>query len=141
MGRGGSAGGGGLASGTRGAPGRPKQTQSASGVTYVRSAAATRNGEVLVSVSVSKLDKAWKQSGSGYIDSGGSNSIGDRRQATRELVQSGKTIDAPQVVVEKNGVVRIRDGRHRTAAVRDAGKDTIVVSVSRTDAERLRNLD
>lgn len=120
MGRGSSGGGkGSRASGVGGvARGRPRTVVSVGGIDYTKSDRATREGQVLVSVSVSKLDNAWKKDGGYYIDRAGKGSIPGRKEAVERYVKSGKQVNAPEVTY-KDGVVSITDGRHRTAVIRD----------------------
>jgi hypothetical protein len=138
MGRSGTSGGAAGSAGQSRGPGRPKETVSTGGIDYVRSDRSTANGEVLVKVSTSRLNEAWERSGTGYIDRDGTGAIGDRAAGVREFLRSGKPVNAPQVVVQKDGSIVVRDGRHRVAVLRDAGKRNIVVSVSRSQAEKLR---
>ena len=129
--KGGGAGvGGGAAAGSR--PGR-----TAGGITYVKDPRARAAGDVLVEVSVAKLDKAWEKDGAYLIPPGGG---ADRQkyQNARAFVGSGKKVEAPRAHLDRKGGVSFSDGRHRAAAVRDAGKKTMYVTVSRGQAARVR---
>ena len=76
-------------------------------------------------VSVSYLDKAWKQGSRMYVPRG----MGDltKRKTNQNILKSGDCICPPEVFIAPEGLMVV-DGRHRLSALRDMGKKVIVVS-------------
>jgi hypothetical protein len=129
-GRGGSSGGGG-GGGT---------ANTAGGISYVKSATAKRSGDVAVKVSISKLNKEWKKNPINYIPRGGkSNTTEKKYDNAKTFLKNNKTgVKMPEVSLGKNGTLTVRDGRHRTAALRDTRKKTMFVTVKKSQAKQLK---
>jgi SPP1 gp7 family putative phage head morphogenesis protein len=107
------------------------------GLQYRKPAAGEAQGEVLVEVSAAKLNSSW-QGDLGFIAADGTGAIGDRLAGAKAFISSGEPIEASQVRIRDDGAVVFVDGRHRFAAVRDAGKRTVVVSVPKDQAAAVR---
>lgn len=85
-----------------------------------------------------------------YVDMGALYRVLDRNrfdlwppklEKARAFLATARVVDAPRVALDAHkGVVRIIDGSHRLAALREAGVKRIGVEVDREDAGALRNL-
>lgn len=114
--------------------GRPRSVLTVQGIPWQRSSRASREGQVLISVSVAKVDRAWKKD-SGYYLPKGTDANGKVANA-KKVLRSGKKVDAPEATYRK-GVLRFTDGRSRTAAARDLGKKRMVISVAKSRAQQI----
>lgn len=110
-----------------------------SGIRYKKPKSGEAAGEVLVEVSVDKLDQSWRGD-AGFIADDGSGAIGDRLTGAKAFVTSGEPVEASQVRVRDDGSITFVDGRHRFAAIRGSGKRTAVVSVPKDQAAKVRSL-
>lgn len=111
----------------------------ASGISYIKSGIAKQSGDVAVEVSVAKLNSGWKKNPINYIPKGGDkNTTGKKYGQAKEFLSKNKTgVKMPEISV-KNGVVTVRDGRHRTAVLRDTRKKTIFITVKRSQAAEVK---
>jgi len=114
--------------------GRPRSTMTVGGIQWQRSSRATRQNQTLISVSIAKLDRAWKKDSSYYIPRG-TDPAGKVKNA-KKILRAGKKVDAPEATYRK-GVVSFTDGRSRTAAARDLGKKRMVISVAKSSAAQI----
>jgi hypothetical protein len=102
---------------------------------------AKERGDLRVVVSVADLE-AMRPRDSFYVGPQGDGGIPGRykqaQQFIAERTKAGQPIDAPSVFLDAEGKVQFEDGRHRFAAVRDAGVPQIAVAMDRESAERYR---
>lgn len=101
---------------------------------------ATRGGDITVVVDVEALDAAWAKSDQ-YIGPGGTrNGIVDRYNRFNEWMKQGHVIEQPEIGLAHNDptVVQFGNGRHRFAALRDAGVKTMPISVLKEFARTVR---
>jgi hypothetical protein len=93
-------------------------------------------GNQLVEVNTDVFDKAFSKSTWQYVGEGGKGGIEGRYKKFAEFIKDAKSIEAPNVSVDKNGVIVFGDGRHRYAYLRDSGVENIPLSM---DAESIKN--
>jgi hypothetical protein len=129
--------GGGAASAPTASGGRTP-VREAGGIAYKKSQAAVDAGDVLVKVDVGKLDRAWQKDRGFYVPPGGGADKQKYANAREYVGRKGAKVDAPRVHLDRSGTASFTDGRHRAAAVRDAGKRSLYVTVSRGQADRVR---
>lgn len=77
-----------------------------------------------VQVSVADLDKAWNHL---RVEKGGKGGIGDRYEQAKKFLSSNSKINMIEATARPDGSIVFIDGRHRFAALRDAGVKTIPV--------------
>lgn len=94
-----------------------------------------RLGLKLVNVDIPALEKAWSKS-SFYVGPSGEGGIGKRYENVLKHIQDNSAFEASSVYIREDGVVGFENGRHRYAAIRDAGNKTIPVAM---DAESIAN--
>jgi hypothetical protein len=105
------------------------------GLRFDRSPSDRFSGNVLLRVSTSY-----------HIGPGGSGpsakpgAYGNARDYLTRAHADGRAVHAPSVSLDRRGNVSVGDGRHRLAVLRDSGASTVVVSVRRYQAERVRKL-
>jgi GNAT superfamily N-acetyltransferase len=90
----------------------------------------------IVKVDVNAFDDAFSKTQWQYIGEGGKGGIGDRYKNFGKFIANAKSIEAPNVAVNKDGSIVFGDGRHRYAYLRDAGVASIPLSM---DAESIKN--
>lgn len=95
------------------------------------SAADKAEGKTLVTVDAKAFDSAWKDN---RVEAGGAGGITEdngtsRYERAKSQYAAGSTTEAPSVTVGKDGRVTFTDGRHRFAAMRDAGDGKIQVAM------------
>jgi hypothetical protein len=135
---GGRASGGGRNAAARTGGGGGGGPNTASGISYIKSGIAKQIGDVAVEVSVAKLNSGWKKNPINYIKGGDKNTTGSKYGQAKEFLAKNTTgVKMPEISV-KNGVVTVRDGRHRTAVLRDTSKKTIFVTVKRSQAAEVK---
>lgn len=99
---------------------------------------------VTVVVDAARLDAAWRRDPDFYVPPGGreedrqkyANNVAFVARARRE----GLAIEQPRITVDADGAASFIDGRHRFAALRDAGVESVPVSVDPEEAARARRL-
>lgn len=92
-------------------------------------------GYSLVNVDIGALERQWSRS-SFYVGPQGAGGIGKRYADVTKFIQDNSAFEASTVYVNPDGVVGFENGRHRYAAIRDAGNKTIPVAM---DAESIAN--
>ena len=92
-------------------------------------------GYSLVNVDIGALERQWSRS-SFYVGPQGTGGIGKRYADVTKFIQDNSAFEASSVYVKPDGVVGFENGRHRYAAIRDAGNKTIPVAM---DAESIAN--
>jgi hypothetical protein len=101
----------------------------------------SRKNEILVKVSVNKIENSWKKD-SMYLpkDGLGKSEIGGRRKAFSDwkVKHKGEPIEAPSVSINKKNNIVFNDGRSRFAVLRGEGKKTVYVSIEKSDAKKLK---
>jgi hypothetical protein len=90
----------------------------------------------IVNVNTDAFDNAFANTKWQYIGEGGEGGIGDRYKTFANFIKTAKSIEAPNVSVNKDGAIVFGDGRHRYAYLRDAGLKNIPLSM---DAESIKN--
>ena len=90
----------------------------------------------IVKVNVNAFDDAFSKTQWQYIGESGKGGIGNRYKNFGEFIKNAKSIEAPNVAVNKDGSIVFGDGRHRYAYLRDAGVANIPLSM---DAESIKN--
>lgn len=93
-------------------------------------------GNQIVKVDSKAFDNAFSKTAWQYIGENGKGGIGDRYKNFAEFIKTAKSIDAPNVAVNKDGGIVFGDGRHRYAYLRDMGVKNIPLSM---DAESIKN--
>ena len=93
-------------------------------------------GNQIVKVNSNAFDASFSKTGWQYIGEGGKGGIGNRYKNFAEFIKTAKSIDAPNVAVNKDGGIVFGDGRHRYAYLRDMGVKNIPLSM---DAESIKN--
>lgn len=96
-----------------------------------------RLGYSLVNVDIAKLEKQWKTS-SFYVGPEGAGGIGKRYEAIAKFIDENQAFEASTVYIRADGTVGFENGRHRYAAIRDAGNSVIPVAM---DAESIANAE
>jgi len=99
--------------------------------TFVKDSRPSAEDYTLMEVPTGKIDAGWSKEGPAfYIPPGGGGAeIGGRLARAQEFIQSGTPVEAPRVSMAENGRIAFEDGRHRFAAMRDAGDHTVGVMV------------
>ena len=92
----------------------------------------------LVEVNTNVFDKAFSKSTWQYVGEGGEGGIEGRYKKFAEFIKDAKSIEAPNVSVDKDGAIVFGDGRHRYAYLRDSGVKNIPLSM---DAESVKNAE
>lgn len=92
-----------------------------------------RSGYRLVNVDIRAIEKMWSKSDF-YVGPDGEGGIGKRYANVLKYIQDNSSFEASSVYVKPDGVVGFENGRHRYAAIRDAGNRTIPVAM---DAESI----
>ena len=92
----------------------------------------------LVKVDSNVFDKAFSKTTWQYVGEGGEGGIEGRYKKFAEFIKDAKSIEAPNVSVDKNGSIIFGDGRHRYAYLRDSGVKNIPLSM---DAESIKNAE
>ena len=92
----------------------------------------------LVEVNTDVFDKAFSKSTWQYVGEGGEGGIEGRYKKFAEFIKDAKSIEAPNVSVDKDGAIVFGDGRHRYAYLRDSGVENIPLSM---DAESVKNAE
>jgi hypothetical protein len=116
------------------------------GLRFDRSPSDRSSGNVLLRVSTARLEASWRRDTSYHIGPGGSGpsakpgAYGNARDYLTRAHADGRAVHAPSVSLDRRGNVSVGDGRHRLAVLRDSGASTVVVSVRRYQAERVRKL-
>jgi hypothetical protein len=98
-------------------------------VTFVPHASAAHGKTRTLMVDAAKLDAAWAAEDPHYHVGPGAEHQGGKRAAFDRFLASGEPVQAPRVVLGADGRVSFDDGRHRFAALRDAGIDRVAVTV------------
>lgn len=121
------------------AKGRPRPT-------FVLSERDKAEGRVLADVSTAKLEASLARDAGYHVGPGGvgkSSKPGAYRNAVEFVERAaaeGVAIEAPRLAIDRDGSASLTDGRHRFAALRDLGHETIAVSVTRGQAKRAASL-
>lgn len=92
----------------------------------------------LVKVDSNVFDKAFSKTTWQYVGEGGEGGIEGRYKKFAEFIKDAKSIEAPNVSVDKDGSIIFGDGRHRYAYLRDSGVKNIPLSM---DAESIKNAE
>lgn len=100
-------------------------------VAIVKSENSIKKGDLLVPVDVHAFDKAWQKDAGFHIDPSGKGKIGTRLEGVQKHLQTGTELDAAEVVVDADGRVGVKDGRHRMAVLRDAGVGKVPVAMTK----------
>jgi len=95
-------------------------------------------GNQLVEVNTDVFDKAFSKTTWQYVGEGGEGGIEGRYKKFAEFIKDAKSIEAPNVSVDKNGAIVFGDGRHRYAYLRDSGVKNIPLSM---DAKSIKNAE
>jgi hypothetical protein len=96
-------------------------------VTWERTGAA--GADILLWVSVAKIDENWRKCGDGYIGPrGSSNTKPGAYEGFAQWVQAGYPVGMPEISYF-NGFVQFSNGRHRFAFFRDRGMVAMQVQV------------
>ena len=90
----------------------------------------------IVLVDAAKFDAAWAEDKGFYVGPGGTGAaIEGRYQNFKEWIATHDSITASCVDVDAQGRVRVGDGRHRLAVLRDAGLKTLPVAMSKASVK------
>lgn len=98
-------------------------------------------GDQLVTLDARLADEAWRHDAGMYLAPGGQgdNYIGQRYDRARDFLGTHEgRVDPSEVAVDAEGRVTFSDGRHRFAALRDAGATRVPVAMSAESAEAAR---
>lgn len=96
-------------------------------------------GLKLVNLDIAAFEKAWSKS-SFYVGPQGSGGIGKRYENVIKYISDNASFEASSVYINDEGVVGFENGRHRYAAIRDAGNKTIPVAMDADSIERAKEL-
>jgi hypothetical protein len=116
------------------------------GLRFDRSPSDRSAGNVLLRVSTARLEASWSRDRSFHVGPGGSGpsakpgAYSNAQRFMREASRDGRAVHAPSVSLDRRGNVSVGDGRHRLAVLRDSGASSVVVSVRRYQAGRVRRL-
>lgn len=89
----------------------------------------SRLGYKLVNLDVSVFDKEWAKNKDFYVGPEGAGGIGKRYENVIKYIQDNSSFEASSVVVNSDGSIGFENGRHRYAALRDAGNKVIPVAM------------
>jgi hypothetical protein len=103
-------------------------------VRWRHSANAQAAGDKLVELETSKMDNAWQKDSGFHVPPGGLDDKQKYKNAADFLASHKGEVDAPRATYQ-NGVLSFEDGRHRAAAARDAGHQTIHVTMDPGEAD------
>jgi hypothetical protein len=108
---------------------------------FVPSERSKRAGHLTVTADVARLEKGAARDTGYHVGPGGSGAgiPGRYAEAKRFIAEARRTrtpILQPEVTVDADGTVSFSDGRHRFAALRDAGVKQVAVSVPRDQVSR-----
>ncbi len=92
----------------------------------------------LVNIDIAKFDAAFAKEESFYVGPKGAGGIGKRYENVRKYIADNNAFEASTVGVSEDGRIGFTNGRHRYAAIRDAGNKYIPVAM---DAESLANAE
>jgi hypothetical protein len=95
-----------------------------------------KEGNELVNVNTNAFDKAFKKTEWQYVGKNAEGGKPERIAGVEKYLETGKPINASNVVVKDNGTIVFGDGRHRYAVLRDMGLGKIPMSM---DKESLQN--
>lgn len=113
---------------------------------YERTPAQVRRGYKLVRVRVASLDRALAADPGFHVGPGGvgPSAIKGRYPQARDFLaaatKAGTRVHAPEGGVDRAGRPYLDDGRHRFAAIRDSGAETVEIAVPRGQANRFGRL-
>jgi hypothetical protein len=107
------------------------------GVQYKRSDFAAPEKTDVIIADISLINKEW-QADVAYIKPRGEGegvASTARYENAVSLVDSNQIIEMPEVVIDENtGKLSFRDGRHRFAAIRDAGKTKVKITTDNSES-------
>ena len=109
---------------------QPSVTINGREIPVTLSKADKASGYELVNVDVSKIDQNFKRDAGFYVGAKGEGGIKGRYDRFGEFQKTASSVEAPDVYVTKEGVVKFGNGRHRFAFFRDNGASTIPVAMS-----------
>lgn len=94
-------------------------------------------GLVTVAVSVDKVNASWSQDKGFYVaPGGGGQKAANVRSFLDRAAKDGTKVEQSRMSI--TGGVSFTDGRHRFAALRDMGAQSVLVSVPRSEAAAAR---
>ena len=99
-------------------------------VTFKKSIQPSQKDYVLIEVDIGKLNTAWKKDEGYYLEKGEPLDFA-------QLGERGEII-AANVSLQSNGAISFGDGRHKFAALRDAGYKTAKVSIPKVQLEKFK---
>jgi len=88
-----------------------------------------KEGNKLVNVNPATFDEAFKQTDWQYIGKNAEGGKPERIAGVQKYLETGKPMNASNVVVKDNGTIVFGDGRHRYAVLRDMGLGKIPMSM------------
>jgi len=89
-----------------------------------------RLGYKLVNLDIDSFDAAFAQNKGFYVGRNGSGGIAGRYERVKKFIAEKEAFEASTVVVNPDGSVGFDNGRHRYAAIRDAGNRVIPVAMT-----------
>lgn len=105
---------------------------------FTMDAVSTNSGNYsMMEVDVETFDKSFAKDTNFYIDSKGSNEIGNRIPKFKKFLSENSEIEAPVVGLTETGEVSFINGRHRWAVLRDAGLKKMSVTVEKSNVRRM----
>lgn len=113
--------------------------QYTNGLNFTQTRLATGRHDEVVMADVDKVERSWAKDNAMHIDRGGAGGIGKRYQNAKDFISKADSIHMPEAAATRDGEVVFIDGRHRFAALRDAGHKTIPISVPKETAETFRS--
>ena len=106
----------------------------AEGIRYMLPRRASKAGDRLLLADIDKLDKLFKAEPAGVYIGAADEGMRGRRKGFQEFLATGKVVEVPEVHVNAaEGYAGFTNGRHRFAVLRDSGKKTMYVAVSKAN--------
>jgi hypothetical protein len=95
-----------------------------------------KEGNKLVNVNTNAFDEAFKKTEWQYVGKNAEGGKPERIAGVEKYLETGKPMNASNVVIKDNGTIVFGDGRHRYAVLRDMGLGKIPMSM---DEKSLQN--
>jgi hypothetical protein len=97
-----------------------------------------KEGNQLINVNTKPFDEAFKNTEWQYIDKNAEGGKKERIEGVKKYLESGKPLNASNVVVKDNGAIVFGDGRHRYVVLRDTGLGKIPMSMDEKSIENAK---
>jgi len=122
---------------------KSKQSSNPANRSFVPHPIARHGDFVTVHADPAKLDREWSKDTEGYLpkEGKGKSEIEGRRKGFEKFLESGKPIEQPHVAIaDATGNLTFGDGRHRTRVLMNQGEKSILLTVHKDDADKVKKL-